>query len=138
MAASNNELEIVLLYCQRCVADESSVAVAAEKAEGLTVRPVMLPCSSKIQVSDLLKLLDNGADGIEVVACPSEGCRFLVGSCRAEKRVDYAKRLMSLAGLEGDRIGLSRCANISSVELIELAARRGEAIRKVVKEGGAQ
>ena len=87
------EPEIVVLYCQRCIRKDADVDVEADRASGFSVQPVMMPCSSKIEVPYILKILERGADAVEVVACPADGCRFLVGSLRAEKRIDYVRGL---------------------------------------------
>ena len=68
---------IVVFYCQHTVSDLAQIDPVTDRAEGVHVKPVMLTCSSKIQVPHLLKILDEEADAVEVVACPKRGCRFL-------------------------------------------------------------
>lgn len=121
--------EIVVLYCQHCVAGEANVAVASQQVPGLTVRTAMLPCSSKVEVPHLLKILEQGADAVELVACPQDVCRFLVGSLRAEKRVDRAKELLEQIRMGGQRLGLSRRVRLSAQGLLALAQARGAAVR---------
>jgi F420-non-reducing hydrogenase iron-sulfur subunit len=83
----------------------------------------------------LFKILDNGADGVEVVACPENTCQFLVGSRRAEKRIAYAQRLLKQGGINSERLGISRGADLSAEQLIERAAARAEAVRTPEKKG---
>jgi F420-non-reducing hydrogenase iron-sulfur subunit len=128
------EPEVVVLYCQRCVregADRTSVGVEveADRASGFSVRPVMMPCSSKIEVPYILKILERGADAVEVVACPADGCQFLVGSLRAEKRVDYVRSLLDEIHVGAERVGISRGPGLLAQDLIELAAKRAEKVK---------
>ena len=136
METLRKKRKIVVLYCQRCVEDNSGVALAAESVKTLDVQPVMMPCSSKIQAHQLLKILDGGADGIEVVACPEDACCFLVGSTRAEKRIVYARGLLKSININVERIGMSRRMNVSASELMALVQIRVEAINNYDTEKG--
>jgi len=102
----------------------------------------MLPCSSKAQVPYFLSVLDASADGIEVVACPEGACRHLVGNCRAEKRVEYARGLLDEAGLAPDRLGITRTSGLSSESLTEIASSRAAALKACMsgpeQKGGDQ
>ncbi|MHC4176526.1 MAG: hydrogenase iron-sulfur subunit [Planctomycetota bacterium] len=121
--------EIVVLYCQHCVAGDASVTVASQQTRGLSVRPKMMPCSSKVEIPHLLKILEQGADGVELVACPQDRCRFLVGSLKAEKRVDRASGLLDEIRMGGQRLGLSRRTKLAAEDLIALARARAEAVK---------
>jgi len=122
------EPEVVVLYCQHCIGDEADVTVELERVSGFTVRPAMMPCSSKIEVSYILKILEQGADGVEVVACPENKCRFLVGSLRAEKRIEYIRRLLDEISMGAERVGISRGLGLSAEKLISLAEERSKAV----------
>jgi F420-non-reducing hydrogenase iron-sulfur subunit len=122
----NFEPEIVVLYCQRCVQQDADVEVEAGRTSGFSVQPVMMPCSSKIEVPYILKILERGADAVEVVACPADGCRFLVGSMRAEKRIEYIRGLLDEIHVGAERVGISRGPGLSAQDLVELAAKRAE------------
>ncbi len=123
------EPEIVVLYCQHCADADAEPAIAAQRAEGLVVRPTMMPCSSKVEVPHLLKILEQGADAVQVVACPEGKCRFLVGSLRAERRIDYARGLLEQIGFDGERLGISRHQRLSAEEILRLAEDRARAVK---------
>ena len=126
---------IVVLYCQQAVPRAGGLAARAEKVEGFSLRTVMMPCSSKVQAYQLLQILDDGADGVEVVACPDAACRFLVGSRRAEKRVEYARGLLDDVGVGGDRLGITRKSGVGTDELLSLARARARAVQQLRTEG---
>jgi len=120
------------------VSEGAEIGSGTERAERVSIRPVMLACSSKVQVPELLNILDNGVDGVEVVACPDEVCRFLVGSRRASKRVAYVRGLLDAAGLGAERLGISIKSDLSAEELVQLAEERAAAVRTIMAEGAGQ
>ena len=118
---------IVLLYCQHVAANQPDAASRFESAGGFTVRPILMPCSAKVEVPHILRVLEQGADGVEVVTCPEGKCRSLVGNVMAEKRIAHARRLLDQAGLGAERIGLSRGEGFSVEDLSRLARERAAA-----------
>jgi len=125
----NQDPEVVVLYCQHGLCDESKASAWSQTTEGLSVRAIMMPCSSKIEVSYILKILESGADAVEIVACPEKSCKFLVGSLRAEKRIEYIRGLLEKIGYESERVGISRKLSQSPEKLIEIARARADAVR---------
>jgi coenzyme F420-reducing hydrogenase delta subunit len=121
--------EIVMLYCQHCIMDGVNIMAESQQSSGFSVRPVMMPCSSKIEVPYILKILEEGTDGVEIVACPVNKCRFLIGSHRAEKRVEYIRRLLDEISIGAERLGLSHGSGLSYKALSGLVAGRAQAIK---------
>ena len=126
---ADRDLEVVVLYCQHSLCDEAKGSAWSQQIEGLSVRAVMMPCSSKIEVAYVLRMLESGADAIEIVACPEESCKFLVGSLRAERRIEYIHGLLEKIGYTPERVGISRRLSQSPEELLDLARARADAVR---------
>lgn len=125
------EPEVVVLYCQHCVGGGAEVAVESDRASGFSVRAAMMPCSSKVEIPYILKILEQGADAVEVVACPEKACRFLFGSPRTGKRIDYIRGLLDEVRIGGERVGICRGSGLSAEELVALAASRAEAVKEL-------
>jgi coenzyme F420-reducing hydrogenase delta subunit len=121
--------EIVVLYCQHGICDQARGSAWSQEVDGLSVRAVMMPCSSKIEVPYILKILESGVDAVEIVACPEKSCKFLTGSLRAEKRVEYVHNLLRTIGYAPERVGISRKLAQKPNQLIEIAAARADAVR---------
>ena len=126
---SDYDPEIVVLYCQHGLCDKAKASAWSQETPGMSVRAIMMPCSSKIEVSYILKILESGADAVEIVACPEKSCKFLVGSLRAEKRSEYIRSLLEKIGFSPDRVGISRKLSQSPEKLIDLARARADAVR---------
>jgi coenzyme F420-reducing hydrogenase delta subunit len=121
--------EVVVLYCQHGICDQAKGAAWSQETDGLSVHAVMMPCSSKIEVPYILKMLESGVDAVEVVACPEKSCKLLTGSLRAEKRIDYIRGLLETIGYAPERVGISRKLSQTPDKLIEIAAARADAVR---------
>ena len=126
---STKDIEVVVLYCQHSVVDEAKSSTWSNQTQGLSVRALMMPCSSKIEVPYILKILESGADAVEIVACPEKSCKFLIGSLRAEKRIEYIRGLLGQIGYTPERVGISRKLSQSKEILLEIARARADAIR---------
>jgi coenzyme F420-reducing hydrogenase delta subunit len=129
--AGRNEPEVVVLFCQQSVARTVELANAYRNLPGLRVRLVVLPCSSNVEVRQMVKMLEKGADAIQIVACAEEACRFLVGSSKAERRVGYVRRLLDEIGFGAERVGLVRGMNLSAEQLLDRARERAELVREL-------
>ena len=129
--AGRCEPEIVVLFCQQSVNGTVELANAYRRLPGVRVRLIVLPCSSNVEVRQIVKILERGADAVQVVACAEESCRFLVGSSRAERRVEYVRRLLDEIDFGAERVGLVRGTNLSAEELLERARERADLIREL-------
>ena len=68
------------------------------------VRKVPVHCTSRIDVNDLLKALECGADGVAVVRCSGDSCKYKGVSNRVGARVERAKQLIGMLGMDAGRI----------------------------------
>jgi coenzyme F420-reducing hydrogenase delta subunit len=123
--------EIVVLYCQHGICDQARGSAWSQEIDGLSVRAVMMPCSSKIEVPYIIKIFESGVDAVEIVACPEKSCKLLTGSLRAEKRVDYIRGLLETIGYAPERVGISRKLSQKPDQLIEIARTRADAVRSL-------
>lgn len=129
--AERNEPEIIVLFCQQSVARTVELANAYRRLPGLRVRLVVLPCSSNVEVRQIVKMLEQGADAIQIVACAEVACRFLVGSNRAERRVEYVRRLLDEIDFGAERVGLVRGMSVSTEQLLGWAKERADLIHEL-------
>lgn len=96
--------EVAIFYCQDQTDRMMQVLRTLDGSAAPKIRKVALPCSGKLEVSFLLKALENGADAVAIFGCPEGECHYLVGSTRAKNRVRYAQRILKDIGLEEERV----------------------------------
>ena len=121
--------EVTLAYCRRAFGAGQEPPQGRRAGGGFSVRLMMLPCSSKLQLPHLLRILEQGADALEVVACPEGACQFLQGNQRADKRIAYARNLLDQVGMGAERLGITRAAGLDLDGLLECAGRRAQLVR---------
>jgi len=96
--------ELAIFYCQHQTDRMMQILGTLNSSAAPKIRKVALPCSGKLEISFLLKALENGANGVALFGCPEGECHYLVGSTRAKNRVRYARRILSEIGLEEERV----------------------------------
>jgi len=96
--------EVAIFYCQHQTDRMMQVLRTLNGSSVPKIRKVALPCSGKLEVSFLLKALEDGADAVAIFGCPEGECHYLVGSSRAKNRVRYARRILGDIGLEEERV----------------------------------
>jgi len=124
-----HEPEIVVLFCQQSVDRNVELANSYRSLPGIKVRLIVLPCSSNVEVGQIIKILEKGADAIQIVACSEEACRFLVGSNKAERRVEYVRQLLEEINFGPERVGIVRGMNLSAKQLLDRARERADLVR---------
>jgi len=98
------EKEITIFYCTHQGERVTQILKGVNGSGMLKVRKVALPCSGKLEVFQLTRALENGADGVALFGCPEGECRYVVGSSRAKGRVSYAGKILDAIGLEKERV----------------------------------
>jgi NADPH-dependent glutamate synthase beta subunit-like oxidoreductase/coenzyme F420-reducing hydrogenase delta subunit/NAD-dependent dihydropyrimidine dehydrogenase PreA subunit len=68
------------------------------------VRKVPVHCTSRIDVNDLLRAFECGADGVAVVRCTGGSCKYEGIGLRVAARVERTKQLVGMLGIEPDRV----------------------------------
>lgn len=68
------------------------------------VRPLKVDCVGQIGSGLILKSFQKGADGVMLVGCAAEECRYEFGSSRAEELFDQVRKLARLLGILEDRL----------------------------------
>jgi coenzyme F420-reducing hydrogenase delta subunit len=96
-------VRIVVFHCRNLQLFKNGEQKAfARSRPGL--RLVAVPCSGKVEAHHLLGTLAGGADAAIVLACEEKACRFMEGSMRSHKRVDFTRRWLEELGIAPDRV----------------------------------
>lgn len=99
---------ITVLACSYCGSVPVEMAGLQQVPWPASVKVLPVACAGTIGTLHLLAALEQGADGVLVVACPEGNCHHLTGTERAGKRVAQARSILVEAGLEPDRLRLVR------------------------------
>jgi len=100
---SRKDPVVVAFMCSRYALDKT-VSIPAN------IRKVQVHCASRIDILDILKAFESGADGISVVMCDSEGCRHPGVAGIVAKRLKQAQGLIGPLGIGSEAISYIRAA----------------------------
>lgn len=103
----SQKISVVLMACRQAVPDPGLFLSPLEQA-GLKARVIAEPCSSKVEVFQMLRTLASDADLLWVIGCPEPACQLVEGSFRMTKRVGHAQDYLGEIGLEPERLGLAQ------------------------------
>lgn len=67
---------------------------------------VRVKCTGRVDTSDILQALRDGADGVGIFGCHKGECDFETGNYVAERHVNAVKFILAEAGFNPDRVGI--------------------------------
>jgi coenzyme F420-reducing hydrogenase delta subunit len=106
--------------------------------DGLTydARAVVAPvkCSGLVKVSYLLRLFAKGVEGVLVLGCQEEDCRYYNGSRRCGDIVKETREILELAGIPGERLGFELVSESGGKQVNKMIKAFLKQFRKVVKK----
>ncbi len=110
-------------------------------AEDFTGLPALIevrrfPCSGLIEVVDILKALEEGADGVLVAVCETGKCHNRIGNLRAEKRVFAARQILEEIGLEPEILRLAKIPRLDTGALVEETKKTCEVLLDILSRKG--
>ena len=130
--AARYEPRIIAFVCKWC-SEAQETNGSKGRAAGLpAVRFVSVMCSGRVQPSLVLKAFELGADGVIVCGCGPGKCHYYFGNERQAEMFETSKKLVSLLGLEADRLRLEW---IPGADAGALAAVLDEFTEKVRRAG---
>lgn len=68
------------------------------------VRPLKVDCIGQVGSGVILKAFQKGADGVMLLGCPADECRYEFGSSRAAELFEEVRDLARMLGLHEDRL----------------------------------
>ena len=105
---SDFEPIIIAFCCHYCAYTAADMAGSMRLCYPPNVKIVRVPCSGKVDAIHIMRALQKGADGVYVAGCLEGDCHFKDGNIRAEKRIEYVKRLLAEVGIEEERVEMIR------------------------------
>ncbi|MDH5448949.1 MAG: hydrogenase iron-sulfur subunit [Candidatus Bathyarchaeota archaeon] len=70
------------------------------------IHVVRVMCVGRIDPVIILEAFAKGADGVLVIGCHPPDCHYIEGNLQAEQKVNMVRQLVSLTGLESERLRL--------------------------------
>jgi len=116
----NHHPDLVVFLCENS-AGLALEDVDCEFGEFLNkMQMIRVPCAGKIDELYMLRALENGADGVLILACHKENCNYLKGNIRAEKRTERIKEMLEEIDYSPLRVGCENLAPNQNKNLVEI------------------
>jgi coenzyme F420-reducing hydrogenase delta subunit len=99
----------------------SCVETAAQKRLTFPscVKTVLVSCLSRVHTGLMLKAFEFGADGVMLLGCDSHNCHFGIDEEIVNQNFKKAQNILSLLGMEKDRLALVRLPHGDSAGFIQ-------------------
>ncbi len=97
-----DKLKLLLFYCSN--SSNSEIFTNCYNEEGIEIKMISLPCSGRINIQYLMKVIETGADGVVLYTCKEGSCQYIEGNKRAKNRVLAINSILKESGFESDRI----------------------------------
>jgi coenzyme F420-reducing hydrogenase delta subunit len=94
--------------------------------KGISLIP--FPCGGWMDTVHILKAFERGADGVVVLVCHNDNCRYLQGYKHAELKVSALKQLLDDSGISPERLILGHLAAVEPVKFAEIVTKAFEGI----------
>ncbi|NPB09170.1 MAG: hydrogenase iron-sulfur subunit [Thermodesulfobacteria bacterium] len=127
-----SEMKITILCCHY------TNQATAEDFAGIPAKIEVkrYPCSGKIEVADILRALEDDAEGVLVAGCEKSSCHNRSGSQRAEKRTAAAQKILEEIGMEPERVQMAFVPRLETGVLVEATKRLFETLLDLKSKEG--
>lgn len=121
----SDKLSIVAFVCENHALSALRAISTSGQSLPESFRLVKLPCTGRLETTQILDALRAGADGVAVIGCLEENCYHDIGSMLARGRVERVKEILKDIRIEPDRVEMINVASVSGSMLL-LKMRRFE------------
>ena len=93
------------------------------------IKIIRVPCTGKVDLLQILRAFEKGADGVYAVGCLEGDCHFNSGNFRARKRIEQAQALLEAVGVGGTRAQMYNLSSSEAPRFVEIAVEMDARIR---------
>jgi len=106
-AAAAFEPKIVAFVCKWCTYAGADLAGTSRMVYAPNVRPLMLPCTGRIDIAFPLRAFLQGTDGVLISGCHPGDCHYTAGNFRARRRWALLRDLLDALGFDLRRLEMA-------------------------------
>lgn len=132
---SNNKNEfipqIIVLCCENSAYQAADMATTLGLFYPEVIRIVSFPCIGRVEERHVLHALENGADGVMVLGCLEDSCKFIDGDVRSKKRIIYLKKILSEIGVNDERVEFHNISPNMGAKFVELVTEMNKKIKQI-------
>ena len=122
---------IISFCCQWCSYAAADLAGSMRIKYPANVKIIKVPCTGRVGLANVLKAIEEGADGVFLSGCLIGDCHYVSGNEKATSLIKYAKKVFSEIGIEPDRVDIYYNSASMGAQFAETCRKFTEKIRKL-------
>jgi heterodisulfide reductase subunit A len=126
---------VVAYACNSCGYNAADLAGLRRMEVPAEVLPLWVPCTGRLSVEDMVHPFTRGAAGVLVAACLPDQCTFVDGNSAMSIRLDRARTLLTMMGIDPDRLQLVHTSS-ADAERFRQAAETMARVARGTEGGG--
>lgn len=125
------EPKIIGFLCNWCSYAGADLAGVSRIQYPPNIRIIRVMCSGRVDPVIILEMFANGADGVIVTGCHPGDCHYIEGNLYEERKIKMLKQLVSLTGLEPDRLRLEWVSAAEGQRFAQIVIEFTEQMKKL-------
>lgn len=125
----NWEPKIVTFLCNWCSYAGADLAGVSRLQYPHNIRIIRVPCSGRVNPFYILKVLQNGVDGVLVSGCHPGDCHYISGNLVARRKFALLKNFLGYIGIEPERVQFSWVSAAEGGRFVDIIRKVTEEIR---------
>jgi F420-non-reducing hydrogenase iron-sulfur subunit len=122
---------IIAFLCNWCSYAGADLAGTARIQYSPNVKPLRVNCSSRVDVTHIIKTLTSGADGVIVAGCHPGDCHYKSGNLLTRRRMMMLNTMLESVGINPGRIRLEWVSAAEANKFAAVVNNFVEEIRKI-------
>ena len=128
-----SQYRIIAFCCRNAFESDPILLEKGWHAYEPEITILSVPCSSKVETLSIIKAFESGVDGIVILGCKENTCRLLDGNLRAQRTIDYTKKLLSEIDIDTNRLFMVQLGSDEFTDFEHVAHHINELIRSLGK-----
>jgi len=130
--ANNWEPKIVTFLCNWCSYAGADLAGVSRIQYPPNIRAIRVPCSGRVDPFYIIKVLQNGIDGVLVSGCHPGDCHYISGNLIARRKFALLKSFLEYIGIEPGRVQFSWVSAAEGGRFVDIIEKVTSELKKLV------
>ena len=117
--------QIAVFACENSAYPAATAAAINHSRWGQKAQLIRVPCAGKVDIRDVLRALESGAQKVIILGCHLESCQYLTGSTRTAKRIERLNNTLEKVGIDKKRVVFGQLASVEPHKFIEYMSENG-------------
>jgi F420-non-reducing hydrogenase iron-sulfur subunit len=127
------EPRIIAYCCNWCAYAGADLAGVSRLQYPPNIRVIRVMCSGRISPDFILKAFQLGADGVLVSGWHIGDCHYLDGNQKAQRMIDMTRELLSLMGIDNERLALEWVSSAEATRFAEMVTTFTQTVKELGK-----